>query len=279
MEELSAWADWMSVRGMARTTIESYEWWVMRFMMRASRQMGYPVLLDTATEREIVAYLAALPANGHSRGMSLRALKSYYKWAIRAKLVAEDPTSELRIPRGRYTPAPTLSPEDVYRLFLCAWERHPRRAWAILLLYTTGGRREAICHLRPEDVKDGWVTFLVAKGGRSYRVPASQYSEVAISHLLSDPLPVRGNTPSPWREFVVGVSPGRLSQWVEEAAKDAGVPAWPHLFRHAFATRLAQDVECDPRTWMSLLGHQDLSQYARYAHPLEGRMRNALERL
>lgn len=52
---------------------------------------------------------------------------------------------------------------------------------------------------------------------------------------------------------------------------------WPHLVRHVFGTKLAP--VSDPRHWMELMNHHDLSQYRRYAHPSEDALLAAVNTL
>ena len=89
---------------------------------------------------------------------------------------------------------------------------------------------------------------------------------------------VRHNhTPAP---TLLGIhNPTTFREWVHEAGEAAGVHAWPHLLRHCFATRLAEDPETDLRSWIELMNHSDGSQFRRYASASPQRLRSAVGRL
>ena len=76
---------------------------------------------------------------------------------------------------------------------------------------------------------------------------------------------------------LLGVGPERVRQWLREAELDTGIKSWPHLLRHCFGSDMAQRT--DPATWRELMGHADLSQFARYAHTTRERKREAVANL
>jgi site-specific recombinase XerD len=73
---------------------------------------------------------------------------------------------------------------------------------------------------------------------------------------------------------LIGVGPGRVWQWVNDASREANVRAWPHLARHTFGTMVAEST--DPAVWADLMNHSDLSQYRRYRGVRESSKREAV---
>jgi integrase len=263
-EHLKEWAAFLSVnRAFSSRTVTEYRRAVIRFIADTGLDPNY------ATEEDVTGYLASLSAKGNGRGQMSRALKSYYGWAVGSVLridPATSPTARLKIPRQKYGPAPNLDDEQLTRLVIAAAWWNPRWAWAILFAFGTGGRIEALCAVRPEDIRDGQVWFRVAKGNRPYGVELGPTTAEAAQELLHYGHPT-----------LIGVGPGRFRQWVELSADRAGLKVWPHLLRHSYSTRVAR--ETDPKTWMGLMGHADLSQYDRYVATDRDRRRQAVRGL
>lgn len=264
---LRDWSLHLSVMGLAETTIRTYRRTVVNFLA--------DTLLDlfTVTEDDVVSYVAALPRNGAMRGQTLRALRSFYSWAEDHER-GINPVKKLKPRERKYGPAPDLEDDELVRLLVaCAW-REPRRAWVLMLMYATGARIGSLCAVEPEDVKGDRIHFRVAKGERPYAVPLGRAGREAAAELMAWVPPSRRHRS---KGTLVGVSEERVRQWFQQAQTDAGVRVWPHLLRHAFATRIA--AATDPGTWAALLNHQDLSQYRRYVATKDERLRAAVEAL
>ena len=260
---LRAFDEHMQVSGMAERTRSDYRYRLVRFYA------------DTATdptsaslhEDDIVSYLVSLPPKGATRGMVLRALKCYCRWAHGRRGLG-DPTVHLKIPHRTQAPAELIPTQAVRALLRAAFRREARRGWVLLLAAATGARIGSLVQIRAADVVDHSLHLRVAKAGRSYTVPLSRPALIATVHL--------GHLDGSGR--LVGVTDERVRQWMREAARDAGVDdvLWhPHQLRHHFATRLARVT--DPDTWRRLMGHADLSQYARYVARDDERLREAVE--
>lgn len=235
--------------------------------------------LRLLTEDDLVAWIASQPPQGGMRNQTLRALKSFYRFAVDHELLATDPTRRLRITKDRARPARALSTEDLERLLVAAERVDPRARWAMQLAYATGARVSSLCGIRAADVRPdlSWIDFRVAKNDDPYGVPLGPKGREAVKHLLelADYTP---RTVATRRPTLVGVGTGRVWQWVKAAAEIAGLEAWPHLLRSTFATRLVENG-VDPRTWQELMSHRDLTQYRRYVAPSDPRMREAVESL
>lgn len=274
VEVVGRWTEFLSITGYSAKTTEGYEYWFWRYVTRSPKTVGHFCVPPETSEDCIVAYLAGLPKNGHSRGGSLRALKSFYGYALARGIVQFDPTARLKIPRPKYGAVEAPSRDELIRLLVAATWRSERRGWAILLAAATGARRESLCNVEAEDVHGGYIHFRIAKGGKPYRVPLSHSAYAAVDGLMTSPRPRRGPT-TEWRSKLVGVSPAGFWMWVSEAASDAGLKAHPHSLRHFFGSELP--VGTDPRDWQELMNHSDLSQYARYRQPNAQRLREAVE--
>lgn len=273
LELLRQWTDYLEVQELAPRTIHQYRMAVLTFLSQ--------VLLDLTevTERDVIAHLRTLTSKAGTKATRLRGLQAFYRWAHGRGFVVEDPTAGIHQRHRPHGPAPYITEEDLIRLFLAAWAHRPqdpRRAPALMFLYGTGARIESACAVTAEDVRAGEVYFRVAKGDRPYRQPLGPTARWAVEELLRLK-EYRNPQAKERRDTLVGVGSGRLWQWVNDASRESGVKAHPHLLRHTFGTNLAEST--DPAVWADLMNHSDLSQYRRYRGVRESSKREALSRV
>ncbi|MDP9296616.1 MAG: tyrosine-type recombinase/integrase [Actinomycetota bacterium] len=263
-DAMRKWDAWLDVTGISERTRSAYRY---RMVRMAADLMKDPLSLD---EDDVVGYLAEMDPRGHSRGDVTRAARSFYGWAEERGLV-RSPVRRVKTRRLKYGPAPALADADVRRLADAAGERAPVRRWAVLFMYATGARVGTFVRVRPQDVSVSgeYVDLPEAKGAPPYRVPLGPTGLEAARELLAL---CNG------RETLIGVGRGAVEAWVRTAAADAKVPAWPHLLRHSFATRLAESGTA-PDVMRTLMNHSDYSQLARYVSTSEERTREAVARL
>jgi integrase/recombinase XerD len=228
--------------------------------------------LNDVTEDDIVTYLVTDPVTGrprspqgHSQGLILRALRSYFQWASR-RLGIDDPTANLKPKHQKYGAAPALTEDELTRLVIAATLRDPRRAWTIVLLYATGIRLGSACAIRPEDIHGDTLFLRTAKGDRPYSIHLGPAGRDAVDALR----PTANGT-------LIGAGEGRVWEWVHQAGLDAGIRAHPHLLRHTWATRHLE-YGTDVRTLQELGNWADLSQIPRYTAVTDPRKRAAQER-
>ncbi len=269
------WQQFLEVSGRAgENTRRQYRRYLLSFLA--------DVLKDPreVTEDDVVSYLAGLDGRGHMRGMTIRALRSFYAWAEDRGL-CQSPVRRLRVPPRKYGPAPALSPSELERVLAAAGQLpDPRARPALELMYATGARISSLCAVMPEDVDldRRRIVFRVAKGGQPYAVPLGPRGLRAAHELLElrdwKPRNVRARRPT-----LLGVGPFVVWRWCKAAGERTGLRVHPHLLRHTFATRLAEDPRVDVRTWVELMNHRDASLLRRYAAASEERMRRAVHGL
>lgn len=269
------WQDFLEVSGEAGpNTRRQYRRYLLAFLAE--------VLKDPrdVTEDDVISYLASLDPRGSMRGMTLRALRSFYGWA-EERGVCGNPVRRLRVPKHKPGPAPALSPAELERfLAAAATLPDPRAHPSLELMYATGARIGSICGVLPEDVdlERRRIFFRVAKYDQPYSVPLGPRGLEAARRLLElrdwKPRNVRERRPT-----LTGVGPFVVWRWCKAAGERAGLKVTPHLLRHTFATRLAEDPRVDVRTWVELMNHRDASLLRRYAAASEERLRRAVEAL
>jgi len=272
---LRAWRDWMQASGRySEKTRTDYQ----RTMARTVGDLLIP--LEELTEADIIAYLDGLPEKGAMRGMILRTLKCFYRFATARSYVDHDPTWDLRIPRQKYGDAPSLTDEDLARVLQAANRLDPRARPTLELMYATGARVGSICEVLPEEVDlvRQTIFFRVAKGDKPYRNPLGARGMRAALELLRlrDYVPPHAGKRRP---TLVGVAPIVVQRWAKEAGEIAGVHVWTHLLRHTFCERIANDPATPELATVELMNWRDGAQLRRYAKARDPIKRAAVEPL
>lgn len=250
--QLRQWDNFLAASETSEVTRRSYRYHLLRFVADVL------IDLDEVTEEDVTTYLAELRQRGKTVDQILRALKSYYTWAVRRGIHKQNPVNLIRFKKRRSQPVVRLTPDEFMRVFRAAERRHPKRAWAILLTLETGGRIGSIAGIKPDELptRPGeMLHFAVAKGGRTYSVPVSSLAVKAIRELL----PYSNGT-------LLGVHKNTLWSWYHQAAVDAGLSQRKqraHVLRDTYGTNAYRKTR-DPRLVQELLGHADLSQIHRY---------------
>jgi site-specific recombinase XerD len=213
----------------------------------------------------------------------LAALRTFFRWAIGAGRVGEDPTLQVRgvksVPRGPRS----LDKRDVDRLVRAVEKNQSKRNLAIVqTLRHTGLRVGELCALRLGDVeisaRKGAVTVRSGKGSKHRVVPLNHDARQAIGAYLevrpkvTDDHLFIGQRGEPLR-------PQGVELLVKQYARQAGLTdVTPHVLRHSFAKQ-ALDAGVDLVAVATLLGHQRLETTAIYTKPSARDLEKAVARL
>lgn len=303
----------LEARGSSPNTVRSYRTGLdayLAWLTAAGHDWRQP------SRAALRAYLAAL-SEGHGRrtiAQRLAAMRSFYRFAVRAGLAPGNPLSALPTPRQpRRLPA-VLSIAETERLLEAAADGGTGELEAALALrdvailetaYAAGLRIGELASLTigSVDLKRGEVR-VTGKGrkqrvsllGRPARAAIARYLADARPQLVAraDPRPDRGAAKraaeSPDVDLRPGVAPdalflnhrgGQLGargiRWrLERLRVAAGLPEGvsPHTLRHSFATHLL-DGGADLRVVQELLGHENLATTQIYTHVSPARLRAA----
>ncbi|RFF29165.1 site-specific tyrosine recombinase XerD [Wenzhouxiangella sediminis] len=273
----SLWAE----RGIAPATAEAYRNDLAGFLARV------PAPVEQLSRADVLEFLAARMRSGNSTSSIVRqlsCLRQFFAWALRERVVAQDPMLDLEGPR-RPRPLPgTMTPREVEALLAAPAGDAPLdlRDRALLeTLYATGMRVSELATLTLSRMNLGQgVIRVLGKGGRERLVPLGRAAIDAIEAWLR----VRSNLKPLGDCLFVSRSGRALSRqaiWarIRQLAQRAGIrdAVHPHRLRHSFATHLL-DNGADLRVVQMLLGHADLATTQIYTHVSRARLKSLHQR-
>jgi len=280
---IDAYLDHLRVeRSLASNTLEAYA--------RDLNALAAHVGADTAPGAIGAEAVASLMVDNVGRGFGARssarqlsAIRGWFRFLVRERAVAEDPTKLVDRPKLARKLPRVLSFDEVERLLAAPDTRTDRGALHAAMLhvmYASGLRVSELCSLRLGDLD--LQRGLVAphgKGGKRRLVPVGEVAMDFTSRYLRDVRPKYAAE----GERVLFVSPRggaftREGFWrmVRRYAVGAGIVPLPspHKLRHSFATHLLRGG-ADLRAVQAMLGHADLGTTEIYTHVAQDHVRAA----
>ncbi|MDN3383114.1 site-specific tyrosine recombinase XerD [Pseudoalteromonas sp. APC 3358] len=241
--------------------------------------------LMTVTGLDVESYLAHrvdLGLKPRSTARSISALKRFYQYFVREKLISDTPMLNISQPKAGQSLPKTLSEAEVEALLNAPNNEEPMglRDKAMLeLLYATGLRVSELVGLRMEQINlRQAVVFVKGKGNKERLVPLGEEAMYWLEQFLKGG---RAQMIKHATDFVFpskrGVGMTRQTFWhrIKHYAILAAVesPLSPHTMRHAFATHLLNHG-ADLRVVQMMLGHSDLSTTQIYTHVANERLKS-----
>jgi integrase/recombinase XerD len=280
---IDAYLDHLRVeRSLASNTLEAYA--------RDLNALVAHVGADTAPSAIGADAVASLMVDNVGRGFGARssarqlsAIRGWFRFLVRERVVAEDPTKLVDRPKLARKLPRVLSFDEVERLLAAPDTRTDRGALHAAMLhvmYASGLRVSELCSLRLGDFD--FQRGLVAphgKGGKRRLVPVGEVAMDFTSRYLRDVRPKQAGE----GERALFVSPRggpftREGFWrmVRRYAVGAGIVPLPspHKLRHSFATHLLRGG-ADLRAVQAMLGHADLGTTEIYTHVAQDHVRAA----
>lgn len=201
-----------------------------------------PSDLSDATTEDIAEYLLRYPSP-RTRHAYRSDLSTFYKWALRRKLVTHDPTElidPIRVPKSLPRPVPA---ELVPDLVLYAPNRNVRLM--VALAAYAGLRVMEISQLEAEDIDITHRVLMVrnGKGGKDRVVPLHPL----LCQLLAP------EVRKPGRLFQA--KPDTVGRMVANYLRDRGIESTAHKLRATFATSVATAAQGNVVMVQRLLGH------------------------
>jgi len=284
--QIAAFLDFCRVeKGLSANTLEAYGRDLERF------GQYWKASCPGAEPAEIVRrYLDSLYHSGlgsRSIARHLTTLRNLYSYLLRERLIASDPTENIRSPKQWKEIPKFLTLEQVEKLMAAPdpGKANGLRDRAMLeLLYATGMRVSEICATRLADLNAGLgFVRVTGKGNKQRMAPVGHQALAAIETYLRDARPrlLRGRV----SEYLfVTARGGKLTRqgfWklLEGHGRRAGIfhDLSPHVIRHSFATHLLERG-ADLRSVQTMLGHADISTTQIYTHVMRSRLRQMVDR-
>lgn len=254
-----------SERGRSEKTLASYA------SDLHTADAALPNGLIGATASNIQEYLTNLPNRASSVARCASALRGFYKFLILEKLITENPTSNLELPKRTRSLPKFLSLDEIELLISSAGDvRNSTRLRAMIeLLYASGLRVSELCEL-PMTAILGNKLLIHGKGAKERIVPMHSGAITALNKWLA----LRGDDDSKFI-FPSGGKTGHITRdgffkLLKKCAVLSGIDpnrVSPHVLRHSFASHLLAGG-ANLRAIQTMLGHEDISTTQIYTHVL-----------
>jgi integrase/recombinase XerD len=267
--------------GLARNTLAAYR----RDLEGLGRWLALrETTLVTAGEADLAAYFASQHAatRAATANRRLTVLRRFYRWVLRERLSATDPTLRLHAARRTARFPVTISEAQVEALLAApdvATALGLRDRAMFEVLYAAGLRVSELVGLKLGELSltEGLVR-VVGKGSKERIVPLGEEARAWVERYLAVARPglLAGRVADAVFVTQRAAPMTRQMFWIlvkRYAAKaDIRAPLSPHGLRHAFATHLLNHG-ADLRVVQLLLGHADISTTQIYTHVARARLK------
>ncbi|MFO7965425.1 MAG: site-specific tyrosine recombinase XerD [Desulfobacterales bacterium] len=263
-------------KGLSAKTIESYSRDLVRFF-NFLEENGIDDIRDTDTT-VILGHVIHLRKSGleaRSRARHLVAIRGFYRFLIREKMLDHDPAARVDLPKSTLHLPEVLTTGEVYRLLDAPDVHTPtglRNAAMLELLYAAGLRVSELVTVKRHDVnlEMGFVRVF-GKGSKERIVPIGQSAKDRIRDYMQTALPLLLKNVTSHYLFVARAGKPMTRQGFWKLLKQYGIKAGigkkltPHTLRHSFATHLLEGG-ADLRSVQIMLGHADIATTQIYTH-------------
>ncbi|MFZ9429719.1 MAG: site-specific tyrosine recombinase XerD, partial [Burkholderiaceae bacterium] len=240
--------------------------------------------LLASTEADLLAYMAARHAQSRATTVNRRTtvFRRFFRWALRERLITQDPTLKMGGSRQPLRVPKTLSEAQVDALLAAPDVSQPlglRDRAMLELMYASGLRVSELVNLKTVHVnlRDG-AMHITGKGAKERLVLFGEEANAWVQRYLQEGRATILAGQNCEDLFVTARGSGMTRQmfWalIKKHARVAGitVPLSPHTLRHAFATHLLNHG-ADLRAVQMLLGHADISTTQIYTHVARERLK------
>jgi len=266
-------------KGYSAHTAGSYRTDLLQFSAFAEQHLGSSPPLSALSRgvlRSFISAQAQLRLRPRSLARKVAALKSFWKYCVRRKLVPVNPAKTLASPKlDRLLPSfLTRSQADRLEQPPGSGFDVPRDEAIVELFYGSGLRLSELYGLDTDALDRKQMTVRVLGKGRKERiVPVTPQALAAVDRYVGGRA---HDTPALFTnekgvrlsrrqiERIVAACLAQVSQLKKKS---------PHVLRHSFATHL-MDGGADIRAVKELLGHASLSTTQVYTHVSKERLRS-----
>lgn len=257
---------------------------------------GMPTAISHVKREHVEAYLiwrreqpnehTGNPISASYLSQRFRSLQQFWKWCLEEGEIKESPMHRIKRPPVPEVPVPVFTEDQLRKLIRVCEGRdfYSRRDMAIIrLLLDTGMRRSEIGNLTLDSLDfDAGVAYVMGKGRRPRACPFGRKTAQALDRYLrmratySD---AAKSSDALWLGRQGPMGAWGIAYVVEERAKEAGIEAHAHLFRHTFAHQWLADGGQEGDL-MRLAGWRSRSMLSRYgASAADERAREAHKKM
>lgn len=264
-------------KGLSKNTLISYGTDLAAFL----KYLDYKKItsLSDISGNLILEHLVSLSKNGlkaRSSARHLISIRRFFKFLNHEKILEQDPTSLIEIPKiGRKLPN-FLTLEEVDRILSASQQtkilESERNQTMLEVLYATGLRVSELVNLKVEDLnlQKGFIKAY-GKGAKERVVPIGRSAIVALEKYLSNSRNILSKNKRSSYVFLTRRGSGMTRQmfWtiIKKISRQAGIrrAISPHVLRHSFATHLVERG-ADLRSVQVMLGHSNIATTEIYTH-------------
>jgi integrase/recombinase XerD len=283
-EFITSFLDYLSVeRGLAKNTIMAYREDLEAYAAFLSSKGMTSV--SASGKNDIINFMFSQKDQGiaaNSIARRLAAIRMFYRFLVRERVLKEDPTSLIDSPKLWKKIPETLSVNEIEALLAQPEMRTLQgiRDRAILeTLYATGMRVSEAVNLKLDDLNlDVGFLRCIGKGNKERIIPLGKKAITSVSKYMTSVRPALLKKKSCDCLFVsrLGSKISRQSFWklIKRYAKQARIkkPMKPHILRHSFATHLLEHG-ADLRSVQEMLGHSNIATTQIYTHINKDRLK------
>lgn len=220
--------------------------------------------------------------SARSLSRQLAAIRMFFRFLLREKLAATDPSQMIESPKLWRVLPHTLGYNEVDRLLAAPKTRTKlgvRDKAMLEFMYATGLRVSEVAKITVGDINfEAGFLRTIGKGNKERIVPVGKQALMWLTRYIQKSRPALTKGRAVGQLFLSsrGSALKRQNIWhlVKKYARVAGISKriTPHTLRHSFATHLL-DNGGDLRVIQEMLGHADISTTQIYTHVDQRRLK------
>ncbi|MEI7905936.1 MAG: tyrosine recombinase XerC [Bacteroidota bacterium] len=256
-------------------------------------QKKFPELIEKHDDTDngvIRVYLGILLDSGIAKKSIVRklsALRSFYKFLVRKKIVRQNPALNIVTPKVEKKLPQFVDKESMEKILALPETgtfSGARDSVVLELFYGSGIRRAELIGLDIDDIDERNQTIKVTgKGNKQRIIPFTQKAHTSIRRYLNFRKETVSQSGSKERALLLNQLGNRMSpsavNWLVKKYLSGSTELRkksPHVLRHSFATHLL-DNGADILAVKELLGHESLSTTQIYTHVTVERLKKVYQ--
>ena len=274
----------IAIKGRSMRTCQEYRKEVLFFADWLEPSMNVDDVLCLATTEDVEKYLVwcdQVKKNaGSTRARKISALRSFYNFCVRKKIVLTNPLTDMERPKYTRSLPVFLNLDDYKRLIQSARSRedlfYRRRNTLILILFINCGLRlSELASIQMSDIYDDAI-LIRGKGDKERFAYLNKSCQRALRLWLGK----RGSSPG----YLIitkqgkGLQASSVASVVKAELHEVGLDnISTHKLRHTAATLLYRQGHVDIRLLQRILGHASIATTEIYTHVVDEQIIQAME--